>query len=180
MPTLYELHDELQAAIAEHVDPETGEITDAGLEALAQVEMAFEQKALNVAAYVVSLRIKADGFSGEADGVKSHWRALERRAAACKNEAQRLLDYLQMHLEDGQKLEDERVRIGWGTATSVLVRSKPEHLPTWALKKRPPEADKKTLGDALKGELDDPLHPDRSEEAKSHAEIVKRRYVRVK
>ena len=175
MSTLYELHDELRAAIEEHVDPETGEIMDAGLEALAKVEMQFEKKALNVASYVLSLRMKADGYKGEAESVMSHATALKRREQACKNEAQRLLDYLQMHLEDGQKMEDGRVRIGWGTATSVMVRSKPEHLPTWALKKRPPEADKKALSDALKEGVGDDF-----DEAAKHAELVKRRYVRVK
>jgi len=173
MSTLYQLHDELQAALAEHVDETTGEITDAGLEALGKVEMAFEAKALNVAAYVVSLRAKADGFLGEAQSVESHAKALRTRGQACKNEAQRLIDYLQMHLEDGQKMEDERVRISWGTATSVLVKSKPEHLPIWALKKRPPEADKTALKEALND-------PERKEEAEEFAEISKRRFVKVR
>ena len=173
MATLYELADELKAALDEHVDPETGEVTDAGLEALAQVEMAFEAKALGVAAWIISLRAKADGYLGEAKSVESHATALRRRSQACTNEASRMLDYLQMHLDDGQKLEDERVRIGWGTSTSVFVDSKPEELPTWALRQKPPEADKKALGDALKD-------PDRKDEAAKHASIVKRRYVTVK
>ena len=175
MSTLYQLADELREALEEHVDPETGEITDAGLEALAKVEMAFEKKALNVASYVISLKAKADGYKGEAESVMSHATALKRREQACKNEAQRLLDYLQMHLEDGQKLEDNRVRIGWGTATSVVLKEtvKPEHMPLWALKTRPPEADKTKLKEALND-------PERAEEAGEFAYIAKRRYVRLR
>ena len=71
--------------------------------------------------------------------------------------------------------EDERVRIGWGTATSVIVREtvKPEHLPLWALKTRPPEADKTKLKEALND-------PEFTEEACEYAYIMKRRYVKVK
>jgi hypothetical protein len=170
--TLYELHDLLREALAEHVDPETGEISDAGLEKLAAVEMALEAKALNVASYVVSLRAKADGFKGEAESVMSHATALKRRGQACENEAKRLLEYLQMHLEDGQKLEDERVRISWGTATSVGVDSKPEQIPERFLlppgERRP---DKKALSDAIKAG---------DAEAAEHAHVSKRRFVKVR
>ena len=175
MSTLYELHDDLQAAIAEHVDPETGEITEEGLEALAKVEMAFDQKALNIGAYIRSLQIKADGYKGEAESVKSHAAALDARKRACLNKAARLTDYIQMHLDDGRKMEDERVRISWGTATSLELKSPPESLPVWAQRVRDPEANKKALADALKDESGE-----RFKEAMEHAYVNKRRYVRVK
>ena len=169
--TLYELYDDLQRAIEGSVDPETGEISDEGLEALAKVEMAFEEKALNVAAYVLSLRMKADGFKGEAQSVESHATALKRRAMAYENQAQRLSEYLQQHLEDGQKLEDERVRISWGTSTGLVLKMAPEEMPSRFVRTRPPEADKKAIADAIKAG---------DQEAMACGYLDKRRHLRIK
>lgn len=173
--TLYELHEKLQDALEDEIDLETGEITQQGLERLAGVEMELEEKALNVAAYIVSLKIKADGFKGEAESVLSHAKALKARQQSYENQAKRLTDYLQDHIEDGKKLENEKVRISWGTATSLQLKVLPELLPAWAQRQRDPEPDKKALAEALKD-----LESDRGKAALGLARIDKRRYVKVK
>jgi hypothetical protein len=174
MATLYELHDQLREAIAEHVDPITGEISDEGLAALQAVELAFDAKALSCAAYIKSLEAKADGFIGEAQSVESHAAALRARAKACLNSAESFKGYIALHLEEGSKLEDGRVRISWGTATGLEIQASAEQLPAWA-QRVSCSPDRKALADAVKGV--DGLAKQRI--AVKLAKITKRRFLKI-
>jgi len=176
-PTLYELDEALKEAIENHVDKETGEISEDGLRALDAVEMALDEKALRVARYILGLGIEAEGLKAQAQAIEKHATGIRRRMRAKTNEADRMKEYLSDHLEDGKTLSDDFVRISWGTASGLNVLTKPENLPEWAQTVALPSANKKALGDALRDESDE--GKEKKAEAKKHAELTKRRYVKV-
>ena len=63
---LYELADQIEFLINSHIDPETGELSEDCVTELAALEVAFEEKAVNVALYIKGLRAAADAVKAEA------------------------------------------------------------------------------------------------------------------
>lgn len=88
---LYEITQGVQDAM-DRVDPETGELAEDVAEQLDALDMAFEAKAENVAKAVRSILAEADAHKEE-----SKRQALKARARG--NDAARLKEYLQVHME---------------------------------------------------------------------------------
>jgi hypothetical protein len=104
---LYEIADEIEVILAREVDHETGEITDETLEKLAALEMARDEKALAVAAYL-------KGELAEAEAVLREVDVLKKRAEGHKKRAARLVGYLECYVPpESEPLSDGRSRIAW-------------------------------------------------------------------
>lgn len=105
--TLYEVED----AILECVDTETGDILD--VEKLEALEMERDKKISNIACWVKELRSDAAGIKAEKD-------ALDKRMKAKENLADRLSNYLQNFL-NGAKFEDSRCAISYRKSESTEI-----------------------------------------------------------
>ncbi len=92
--TLYEI----DKAITDLADPETGEITD--FEALDNLQMARDQKIENIACYYKNL-------VSDAEAIKAEKEALAERQKVAENKAARLKEYLSYALHGGEVLHAE-------------------------------------------------------------------------
>lgn len=111
---LYEINNQIERVLLDGTDHETGEITEAALDALAALELSRDEKALAVACYI-------KGEDAEAEAIESEAARLTARARAHRGRADRLLVYLEREIPSGTKLRDARATIGWRTVSSVEV-----------------------------------------------------------
>ena len=105
MPKLYEIADAIERVLAEHVDPETGEITPEASDELDRLEMDREQVALHIARYLKGERLEAAAVKAEADKLTKRFRSHENRAKWLER-------YLAQHCE-GCSYSDATSRIRW-------------------------------------------------------------------
>ena len=101
---------EIEAAILETVDEETGEIID--LERLEALEMERDRKISNVACWIKDLK-------AEAEAIKAEKQALDKRQKAAENKAESLKTWLQTVLE-GEKFKDSRCSISYRKSEKVV------------------------------------------------------------
>jgi hypothetical protein len=111
---LFEIPEAIELLLAEEVDRETGEITEDTLAKLEELEMAFDDKALAVAAYLKGEKAEAEAVQRQAD-------LLSKRAKAHNNRAKSLLGYLEHYLPDGRELSDSTSQIKWRKSTTVVI-----------------------------------------------------------
>jgi len=112
---LYEIRGELEEILARAIDLDTGEVLDEALCAeLDAVQGKLEDKALDVAAFVVN--IEAD-----AEALKTRAKQLSERARIEQNRADSLKRYLASCLEPSAKLKDSRVAIGWRKSEACVL-----------------------------------------------------------
>ena len=104
--TLYEINQ----AILDTVDQETGEIID--LDRLNALEMERDQKISNVACWIKDLK-------AEAEAIKAEKQALEKRQKAAENTAESLKQWLQFAL-NGEKFKDARCSISYRRSERVV------------------------------------------------------------
>lgn len=141
--TLYEI----DKAIMDLADPETGEITD--FEALDSLQMARDQKIENIACYYKNLVSDAEAIKAEKD-------ALTERQKAAENKAARLKEYLSYALR-GEKFSTPKCAVTFRKTTSVNVDN-PSAAIEWAemnghrecVRYKAPEISKSELGKVLK------------------------------
>lgn len=141
--TLYEI----DKAIMDLADPETGEITD--FEALDNLQMARDQKIENIACYYKNLVSDAEAIKAEKD-------ALAERQKAAENKAARLKEYLSYALH-GEKFSTPKCVVTFRKTTSVNVDN-PSAAIEWAelnghkecVRYKAPEISKSELGKVLK------------------------------
>lgn len=100
---------EIEAAILDTVDQETGEIID--LERLEALEMERDKKISNVACWIKDLK-------AEAEAIKAEKQALDKRQKAAENKAERLKEWLQSILQ-GEKFKDSRCSISYRKSERV-------------------------------------------------------------
>ena len=105
--TLYEIDN----AIMELIDEETGEITD--IDALNALEMERERKITNVACAAKNAKALADALKNEKQEIEKRMKAAERTVASCK-------EYI-LNALGGVKMENERCKISYRHTTSVDV-----------------------------------------------------------
>lgn len=103
--TLYEI----DAAILDCIDEETGEIID--LERLSELEMERDKKISGVACWIKDLK-------AEAEALKVEKQNLAKRQAVCENKVESLKRWLAMAL-NGAKYKDSKCSIGYRKSTSV-------------------------------------------------------------
>ena len=101
---------EIEAAILDTVDQETGEIID--LDRLNALEMERDKKISNVACWIKDLK-------AEAEAIKTEKQALEKRQKAAENKAERLKEWLQGILQ-GEKFKDSRCSISYRKSERVV------------------------------------------------------------
>jgi hypothetical protein len=102
---------EINAAILDCVDTETGDILD--LERLEALEIEHDAKISNLACWVKELRSEAAAIKAEKD-------ALDKRMKAKENLADRISNYLENYL-NGAKFEDSRCSISYRKSTSTQI-----------------------------------------------------------
>ncbi len=103
--TLYEI----DQAILECLDEETGEIIDE--EKLTALNMEREKKISNVACWIKDLK-------AEAEALKVEKQNLAKRQAVCENKAESLKRWLAIAL-NGAKYKDSKCSVGYRKSTSV-------------------------------------------------------------
>ena len=134
--TLYEI----DKAITDLADPETGEITD--FEALDNLQMARDQKIENLVS--------------DAEAIKAEKEALAERQKVAENKAARLKEYLSYALH-GEKFSTPKCAVTFRKTTSVNVDN-PSAAIEWAelnghkecIRYKAPEISKSELGKVLK------------------------------
>jgi hypothetical protein len=100
---------EIEAAILETVDQETGEVID--IDRLNALEMERDKKISNVACWIKDLR-------AEAEAIKAEKQALEKRQKAAENKAESLKTWLSGILQ-GEKFKDSRCSISYRKSERV-------------------------------------------------------------
>lgn len=129
---------EIDEAILECVDLETGEIIDA--ERLDALQMERDKKIENVALWQKECIAEADAIAAEI-------RKLQARKASAERKAENLKSYLLMAL-DGQKFKTSRVSISYRRSQAVVVDNEDQLNPKYLRVKTEP--DKTAIKDALK------------------------------
>ena len=105
--TLYEI----DSAIMDCVDEETGEIID--LEKLEALNIERDKK-------VEGIALAVKNYAAEAKAIKEEEEKLAKRRRSCENAAQRCKDYLS-HALDGEKLKTARVSVFYKNSESVAI-----------------------------------------------------------
>ena len=140
---------EIEEAIMDVFDPETGEILDE--EKLTALEMERDKKIENIALYIKNLE-------SDAEQIKAEKNALASREKSKKNKAESLRRFLSSYLA-GQKFSTPRVAISYRSSASVEVDI-PEMMQSDVssayLKYESPTADKVAIKKALQGGLNLP------------------------
>ena len=114
---------EIDNAIMDCVDMETGEIID--IDRLDCLQIERNEKIENIACWIKNLKSDAEQLKAEADNL------LQRRRVA-ENKAESLKTYLQKALE-GEKFKTPKVAISYRKTKSVDVTDISQ-LPEWALR----------------------------------------------
>lgn len=130
---------EINNAIMECVDIETGEIIDT--EKLDQLQLDRDSKIENIACWIKNLRSDAEQLKNESD------RLLERKKAA-ENKAESLKRYLQSAL-NGEKFKSSKVAVYYKKSDSVDVLDMSK-LPKWAVRIADPEPNKAEIKKVIK------------------------------
>lgn len=102
---------EINQAILDCIDPETGEVLD--MEALEQLQMDRVQKAENVVCWRKNLMALIGDIKEEEDALKKRRETLQRKVDGLDN-------YLSTHF-CGEKIETARAVINWRKSTGVEI-----------------------------------------------------------
>lgn len=134
---------ELDAALYECVDAETGEVIDE--EKLNELSMARDEKVENIACWIKNLKAQAVAIKQEEEN-------LYARRKVAENKAQSLGEYLSKYL-DGSKFETPKVKISYRKSESLEV-SEGAIIPEEWYKPQEPKLDKAELKKAVKDGLE--------------------------
>lgn len=145
---LYEIDWELQKAVMEAIDPETGEIIDETLlEKLEALELEKNQKIENLCLYVKNLK-------AEAAALKAEKEMFANRQKDAENKAAHLMKYLQGFLQ-GEKYKSDRAVVSYRNTESVSVTDI-KQIPESYLRYADPTADKVAIKAAIKEGIEIP------------------------
>ena len=136
MPSLYEIN----KAILETIDEETGEIID--FEALEQLQMEREKKLENVALFVKNLEVDALAYKTEKE-------AFEERQKSAEKKAERLKEYLATAL-NGQKFETAKCSVSFRKSEQLQVADESLIPKEYMVEKVTYQPDKKLLKEVFK------------------------------
>lgn len=102
---------EIDAAIMDCVDEETGEIID--VDKLNELQMLGSDKVENIALYIKNLKAEGSAIKAEKD-------KLGKRQKVCENKVASLEHYLQSYLR-GEKFKTPKVSISYRKSETVVV-----------------------------------------------------------
>lgn len=114
---LWEISDQIERVITDAIDRETGELDEAALESLSELQGDLKAKATQVALYIA-------GEIAEGKAVEEHAKMLAKRASGHKRRAEKLKSYLERHLLHhlgAEDISDPRVQIKWRTSRAVEI-----------------------------------------------------------
>lgn len=137
MSSLYEI----EQALLEAVDQETGEINS---EVFDQLMMERKQKIEGIALWIKNLKADAAAFKAEKEAFADRQKAAENKAAS-------LMQYLTTALA-GEKFETTKVRLSFRKSESLEI-SEGAAIPAEYLKQKEPDIDKVELKKAVKAGL---------------------------
>ena len=134
---------EIDNAISELIDPETGELLD--FEKFEELSLERDSKIENMACWVVNM-------TAEAKAIREQEKVLADRRKALENKSERLKDYLDKIL-GGEKFKTAKVAVSYRKTSSIEVD---EGFVDWALENAPqlltyktPEPSKAAIKDYL-------------------------------
>lgn len=131
---------EIDRAITELIDTETGEILD--IDRLDELQMARNSKIDNIACYIKNLEHDAAGYKAQID-------AFSERKKSAENKIKRLRDLLTCYL-DGEKYSSERCAVSFRRSETVQFDD-PDRIPArFLVSKVETLPDKAAIKDALK------------------------------
>ena len=130
---------EIDQAILELIDPETGEILD--YEAFEQLQMERDQKIENIALWIKNL-------TAEAKALKEEEQTFAARRKAAENKAESLKKYLDTILQ-GNPVKTTKFAVTYRRTESCVIDDIYK-IPEEYLRYKEPEADKTALKKALK------------------------------
>lgn len=136
---LYEIKQELEKAIEECVDMETGEIINPAR--LDELNMVLTDKRENVALYIKNLSAEAKAIDEEAKNLTNRKRVLNNKVEGLKK-------YLADNLE-GHKFETAKVVVSFRKSEQLEINST-EHIPAEYLISQEPKIDKVALKNSIK------------------------------
>lgn len=132
---------EIEQAIMDLIDPETGEIAD--FEALDALSMARDEKIENVALWIKNL-------AAESKAIRDEEKSLAERRKAAETKADGLQRYLDRIL-DGNKFSTPRVAISYRKSKAVEIADEEAFIKAGAyLVPQDPKIDRKAISEALK------------------------------
>ena len=132
---------EIEQAIMDLVDSETGEITD--FDALDALSMARDEKIENVALWTKNL-------NAEAKAIREEEKALAERRRAAETKADSLQRYLDRTLA-GERFTTTKVAISYRKSKAVEIADEEAFIKAGAyLVPQDPKIDRKAISDALK------------------------------
>lgn len=137
---------EIEQAIMDLVDPETGEITD--YEALDALSMARNEKIENIALWIKNL-------NAEATAIREEEKNLAERRKIAENKAESLRKYLDRIL-NGEKFSTPKVAISYRKSVAVNIADEANFINTADIAyliPQTPKIDKKAIAEALKSGL---------------------------
>lgn len=130
---------EIDAAILECVDVETGEIFD--VDKFEELSLTRDAKVENVCLWIKNLKAEAEALKAEKD-------AFAQRQKAAENKMESLKRYISGYLE-GEKFETARVKVSFRKSESLEI-SEDANIPDEYMRFKEPEVDKVELKKALK------------------------------
>lgn len=133
---------DIDAAIIECVDEETGEVID--LEKLDELQMARDEKIEGICLYIKNLKAQAEALKAEKD-------SFAQRQKAAENKMESLKKYISGYL-CGTKFESAKVKVSFRKSESLEV-SEGAIIPEEFLKFKEPEVNKTDLKKAVKAGL---------------------------
>lgn len=130
---------EIDSAIMECIDFETGEVFDA--DKFEELSMARDAKIENVCLWIKNLKAESEALKTEKD-------AFAQRQKAAENKMESLKKYIASYLE-GTPFETAKVKVSFRKSEKVEI-SENANIPEEFLKYKEPEVDKTGLKKALK------------------------------
>lgn len=119
---LYEINFELEQllnSIYKFAEENDGIIPDHSDEYLSKLEMEREQKILDIARYIKSIKAESEAIKNESDN-------LLKRYKTCRNLELRLKKYLIMNIPIGQKYKDNNTMVNWRKSEAVDIINESE------------------------------------------------------
>lgn len=108
---LYELNVQIEQALNDCIDVETGEIGDTSI--LDNLQIEFSDKVENLCLYIKSLKADISALKTEEEALAERRKAKERKVA-------RITDYVLTNLH-GERFETSKCAVTWRTSDSVEI-----------------------------------------------------------
>ena len=142
MANLYDINSEIEQLLEAAVDPETGELDEAAIEALDKLELARAEKIEGIALKIKNLKSDIEAFKAEK-------KKFDDKITSASKELDSIKTWLEFCL-NGEKFKSPRVSIYYNRSKAVQI-GEGVKLPEKYLRFIEPEPDKIALKNAIQG-----------------------------